>query len=195
MIINKNLKYVFISTPKAGTHTLFNVLQKYFGGEQLDGPYHRKNIPESCKSYFKFSTVRNPYERAVSTWHALTRLEPYRDIYLPLIGSETFEGFITWLVNHFNSNLIKSGKGVVLLEPQSDWLKNINLDVVLKIENISNEFSQLPFVDKKISIPKLLARKHESWDFLKNKTIEQMIYSWAKKDFENFAYSRDIFYT
>ncbi|MEP0072762.1 MAG: sulfotransferase family 2 domain-containing protein [Marinomonas sp.] len=193
MIVSKKHKFVFISTPKTGTHTMYKILPEEYEGELQPGPYHQKNIPENYANYFVFTTVRNPFERMVSIWHALIERENYRPTFLPLVGSESFLEFVKWITSLAPKERPK-GKGGVLLYPQSEWLKDVELDKFLKIENIDSEFPSVPFYVKpseQKKIPKVLARKHKTWSDVQCKETRKLIVDWAKEDFVNFNYSED----
>lgn len=84
MILSENLKFIFIAVPKTGTTSLEKVLKPYdsFGCSGEDwAPPPVKHKParqlraelgeERWRSYFKFSFVRNPWERVVSQYFYL----------------------------------------------------------------------------------------------------------------------------
>ena len=75
MIISEKNNYVFVSTPKTGSHTMFKILQEQYDGVRY-GPsngynFHEWVTPVQYKNYFHFSTVRNPYTRFVALWWSL----------------------------------------------------------------------------------------------------------------------------
>ena len=81
MLISHKHKFVFIEIEKTGSTSIRNMLENYFKKDVTIFTYpsrkfpllHRHNtikeavesIPE-CKNYFKFSFVRNPWDREVS---------------------------------------------------------------------------------------------------------------------------------
>ncbi len=190
MIVSNTHKYVYISVPKAGTHTMYDVLVREYAGTQQEGPYHQTAVPQEYEDFFCFCTVRHPFHRAVSVWHALTQRENYKSIYLPLIGGESFLDFAKWISKITPDNRRK-GKGGVLLLSQDSWLNGARIDRYLKLEELDNEFSSLYFVSGKETLPKILSRDYDTWDKVSCPESASLIYGWAKKDFERFDYSPD----
>lgn len=192
MLVSEKNKFIFVSTPKTGTHSVFKLLPEIFDTSRVEGAYHETNIPEKYKEYYVFTTVRNPFERMVSIWNALINLEEYRVRYLPIVGGDTFEDFVKWITVQTVDTRPK-GRGAAVLTTQSEWLKGINIDQYLKLEDIDNEIETLPFfsnanLDNYIKVPKVLARKHLSWNDLKSDELRSIIVSWAYDDFVNFGY-------
>jgi len=73
MILLPDDHAVYISHPRCGSHTMFAVLKKYYGGLFFTGDgYHSRILPESVAGWYVFSTCRNPYSLAVSIWRATT---------------------------------------------------------------------------------------------------------------------------
>lgn len=188
MIVSMQNEWLFISMPKTGTHSMYELLKSSFGGTQLEGPYHRTEVPSECIDFFKFTTVRHPFSRTVSIWNSLTRVEPYRSIYLPALGSNEFSVFVDHLIND-RLNSIPTGKGKALLTSQTSWLSGISCDRYLRIERIDDEFKDLPFTKKiEFKIPHLLRREHESWEDLCKGDVGLKLYDFLREDFVKFGY-------
>lgn len=184
--------FIFISTMKCATYTMFEVLSQY-GGERKGGPHERPYNLVNSKNKFSFSICRNPYSRAVSIWWyaCLPHLENIpvntRNLdFRKLVRDYTnFEPFALWL----NSSQRTGG----LTNTQEEWLKGMNIDKYLHIENLQTEFLSLPFVNvapKKWPILNQTrnVRKHYS-EYLTPKAIKA-IQEWAKEDFIKFGYSK-----
>jgi hypothetical protein len=195
MIVSKINKFVFVSTPKTGTHSMFKLLPELFETFTVEGAYHETNVPDEYKDFFIFTTVRNPFERMVSIWNALINLEEYRVRYLPIVGGESFSDFVHWITKQTKESRPK-GRGAAVLTTQSEWLEGIRVDQYLKLENIDKEIQTLPFYSNAKEqpferVPKVLARKHVVWNDLKNDELRSLIVNWANKDFENFNYDKN----
>lgn len=182
--------YVFISVPKAGTHTMYWILKNHFGGKQQKGAYHQKNVPKAHRKKFLFTMVRNPYARAVSAWTSLTKTDPrYKKAWVKQAGGPDFESFMRLIaINRPKTRL----PGIIAPIPMHEWIGGIKFDKIIKIENLANDIHTLPFIkDAEFKIPQLLKRtdKDEYEKYLDDKTIP-LIHKWAKTDFKDFGYKK-----
>lgn len=191
MITSIKNEYVFISVPKTGTHTMYDVLVKQFDGIQAEGPYHQTQIPEKFSDFFAFSTVRHPFTRMVSIWHALTQRPAYQDIFIPKIGGKSFLQFCKWYSEITPENR-PTGKGGVLLLSQSEWLAGVKIDRFLKIECINKDFSELPFVHQVIELPKMLSREYAGWHEVSCTESKRLLTERLARDFEILDYSPEV---
>ena len=74
-MINHNLKSIFIHVPKCGGTSIEHVLQnESFVHEQHHHTSHRE-LNAKYNNYFKFSFVRNPYDKIVSEYKWFTNTE------------------------------------------------------------------------------------------------------------------------
>ena len=183
-----------MSTAKTGTHSMYDVLKREFGGFRY-GRYHEATLPSGHENYFKFTTIRNPYERLVSAWNSLFfSSEEYRIMYLEQIGSDDFEKFLDWAIRVKHGMVDMPIRAIQVVCPQSIYLDGIEIDAYLKIENIDTELNNLPFAsnrDKPIVIPRLLKREHATWDDVKNKKLIKKANEFLKEDFEMFDYTKE----
>ena len=197
MIVSHKHKFVFISTPKTGSHTFFKLLPEQFDGERQTGGFHRRDIPKGTEGYTIFSTVRNPYERLVALWNSLLHTKPdphaYRDTWLSVIRKDDFRTFCKFAAdNHKRIETLASVRMPTLMMPQHRWYNKIPENVIpLHLENINKEFHELPFITEPVIIPHELKRDHHSWDDLKTDEIIEFANIWAGDDFEKFGYSKE----
>ncbi len=183
---------MYVSTPKAGTHTFYHLLETKFDGRQKEGPYHQNIIDPCYKEFFKFTSVRHPFSRAVSIWHSLLFRERYRDLFLGYIGGDSFLEFARWL-SRLNENNRPRGRGGVMLPPQSEWLKGLSFDKIIKIENINFEFNDLPFVSEKLGeIPVVLKRDHQSWNDVCCDESRDLLSRYYERDLMKFKYGPEV---
>lgn len=197
MILSRSNKYVFISTPKTGTHTFFKLLREEFDGERLGPDYHRTAMPKNVNGYTIFSTCRNPYDRLVALWNSLLHAKDdkngYRDAWISALRSDEFLPFCRFAAKHkHNIERLNKVRTPTLMMPQHRWYNRLPKNVIpLHLENIHEEFHALPFVNHECTIPHMLKRRHSSWDELKTDEIIACANEWAGDDFQMFGYSKE----
>lgn len=197
MILSRKYKYVFISTPKTGSHSFFKLLQDNFEGERQWPGFHRTEMPSNTEGYTVFSTCRNPYDRLVALWNSLLFAKPdkhgYRDTWMSVLRTDDFGAFCEFAANHKNDiEQVAKVRMPTLMIPQHRWYRHMPDNVIpLHIENINDEFHALPFVDKQVDIPHALKRNHASWNDLKTDEVIHYANIWAGEDFEKFGYTRE----
>lgn len=207
MRINTKHKFVFISTPKAGTHTIYKILETHFReGLSLGGDFHCNRITGKPREWFRWTCVRNPYSRVVSLWWSTCRCHS-PDIYGAIRGcgaQDDFNKFVAWLA----ATTKDQRKREPLLMNQADWLSPVMPIYVVHIEQLQEELATLPFWKSGIEVPrlntssqKIRAQSEEegreiprpSWQELcSDPGIQQVIQTWAQRDFEIFGYSKDV---
>lgn len=197
MILSRQHKFVFISTPKTGSHSFFKLLEDNFSGVRQHPGFHRTEMPPNTDSYLVFSTCRNPYDRLVALWNSLlfapNDKHGYRDSWLSTLKSDDFLTFCKFAAKHrSNIEYIANVRMPSLMIPQHRWYRKMpNRVIPLHLENVEEEFNNLTFVHSHVSIPHLLHRKHSSWDELKTEEIIHYVNQWAGKDFEKFGYTKE----
>ncbi len=197
MILSRKNKYVFISTPKTGSHTFFKLLEEEFDGERQWPEFHRTEMPPNTSGYTVFSTVRNPYERLVALWNSLLHnpndKHGYRAAWISVIKKDDFLTFCAFAAkNHKNIEHLAQVRLPRLMTPQHRWYDRMPADVIpLHIENVKKEFHRLPFVKKEVIIPHELRRDHATWADLKTDEIIELANVWAGEDFERFGYTKE----
>ena len=154
MILSRKHKYVFISTPKTGSHTFFKLLEEEFDGTRQWPEFHRTEMPPNTSGYTVFSTVRNPYSRLVALWNSLLHnpndRHGYRDAWLSAIRKDDFLTFCAFAAKHHkNIEHMNEVRLPRLMTPQHRWYGKMPEDLIpLHIENIKKEFHRFPFVKK-----------------------------------------------
>ena len=198
MIISDKYKYIFISTPKCGTHTMFKLLTKYFDGKRVrTNGYHSTVIPDNIdiNEYTVFTTVRNPYTRLVALWHSILYVrDDYTNSWSKYLPDKSLESFVKLLAENKNNVRAIKAKMPKLVTPQYLWVKNMpHKTKFLHIENITEDFDALDFVkNKTYSIPHELKRNHIKWPEIKNNNIITHANLWAGNDFELFNYQKEL---
>ena len=181
MRLCSDIKVVFVSTPKCATHTLFDVMEKHFGGVRI-GKIHTRPPATRYRDHFIFTVVRNPYDRAVSSWTWAQNCE-HPDRVRQDVGGPDFPSFA--------KGLSRGRHAWMPCINQTTWQSAFNPTAVIHIENLQDEFNALPFVTEPIELPCLNKWEHPPWRELMTEEIAGWIRQWAGPDFENFGYNPD----
>lgn len=173
-----------------------NQLTKKISGKKYFWPHYntthrtafawKKRLRSKYDDYFTFSFVRNPFDRAVSTYFFLRKTPT-------AIGHE-------FAVNHKFSEFIKVRYGNAKKSHlQTNFIVDNNkeqkciVDFIGRFENIESDFS---YITKKIGVNTYLphvnqTNKKQYTDYFDQEIAEMVAFS-DKKDFENFGYSTNI---
>ena len=167
-------KYVYISVPKCGTHTMYKFLVKQYQGMHLKPPHHGRMVPGEHRSKFRFTVVRHPYTRIISAWqHTL--------------WTPNFPDFMDMVLNDDNPERV----GYDTTVPINVWLKGIKFDTIIKLEHLNRGIHSLPFVKERVTVGHEFRGPRINWsDHVKGKLVE-MVNEWAGSDFEDYGYTKE----
>ena len=197
MLICDDPPFVFVSTPRSGTHAMYHFLAERYHVPlpEPGGPFHRRNVPGDKQGYFTFTSVRNPFRRAVSAWWMMTRRPEYWAVWKDRICGKSFETVLSFVAV---CGPAFPGKGAYTLWTQTYWLKDVRLDDVLNLETIDQDFAMLPFVDGPIHVPRLgvdykpTIGDYGDWRQWYTPRAIELVKQIYAADFERFGYSTDI---
>lgn len=218
MIINNTYKFIFVHVPKAAGTSVTNVLSpltRYCDleiggtdfGERIQPAYKKRFglAKHSASSdiravvgsdvwdkYFKFSFVRNPYKRAVSTFNFLKGWDGCPpDMQERLKSYKTFEDYV--LSDIWDETFGPDG----IFRPQTFWLTDssdrsaVIVDYVGRIEDIERD---MKYVLEKIGVevafemPKLnVSLKVQAELDLAPEVVDKINF-YYKRDFNFFSY-------
>ncbi len=170
-------KTIFIHVPKCAgvsvNHTLFGNLA---GGHATLNDYLHVFEPELIENYFKFTIVRNPWDRLVSAYFFLKKGGFNKDdkdwFERELSQYDSFEQFVTEWVN--KENILRYHH----FRPQTNYIfdkyRKIPIDFVGFFENLDDDFD---YIANKIGVPDHLPKKnageHKRYqDYYNDKTME-----------------------
>ena len=205
MRISTRHKFIYVSTPKCCTFTVYDILNKHYSQGLIENGFHVNIIPKQFRRFFRWTVVRNPFTRAVSLWWSGCRLhDPDHYGFRKGCGAvNDFTKFIVWL-----SQVDKNKKRDPLMMSQSEWHRPANPLYTVKLENLEAELQELPFWKPGIVIPKhnttdekirdqsvvegrAITRPH--WkELYKDRVAVDAVIRWAEDDFKNFGYSAEI---
>lgn len=212
MPINHGERYIFVHIPKTAGSTILDRLNidrtvsNFFGG-QFQVRYYtvecvaqhmpafliRKIRPDIFDKYYKFSFIRNPYDRVLSEFFWCRKnanLESKTE-------DEILSDFNQWLEPYYltkNTSRKFSQRWFLY----SRCKKHLLVDEIYRYENFEQEFSKL--VEKlKIKIPERYSLKSRNIstltidkNILLTKKNKDFIYSNFKDDFETFNYPKEF---
>ncbi len=90
--------------------------------------------PEQYRSYFKFTVIRNPWDRVFSCYRNIMKDKIHRND----IGATKDLSFNQFVSRHLDTYLLK---------PQTYWIKNysgkVDLDYICRFENLNEDFVEV----------------------------------------------------
>ena len=140
-----------------------------------------------AKKWYLFTTVRNPFTRAISCWRQANKAAWIRN-------EVTFKDFLNLDFNSFESSwaITHTIPVAEYLEPYMDKIDNF-----IKIENITEELRK---IEKKFNLKQREVKKYNESRYMDDKSLKdvyddeaiQMVLDKYSIDFETFNYSKSI---
>ena len=193
-MISHKKKFIYVHINKTAGTSIMNALAKY--SDSADDQQHEMlyrilpsdgfsnkrglNLISQCKqspkSYFKFTFVRNPYERLVSAWKYAVKHWNFNGNFKDFLEHETNEG---WQMSYWN---------------QLDWITNkkneVKVDFIGKFENLQEDFNII--CDKieisQIELPHKNKSKHKPYHKYYDNNTRSVVAEKYAKDIEYFNY-------
>ena len=149
MPIYPKLKTVFVHIPKTGGSTVSTILRRprHFSLTKHDPIpaidkhssvfVNLQHLGPDAEDYFKFSFVRNPWDRLVSAYHYITARREKLEL---VTNNDTFESFLSSFIEEPSKYL-----EIPYFKPQSDFLVDDNgempLDFLGRFETFEKDLS------------------------------------------------------
>jgi hypothetical protein len=73
---------------------------------------------------------------------------------------------------------------------QCELLGDARVDMFLHYESLAHDLARLPFPLPESELPCLESTTHENWETYYDERSEELIWTWAREDFERFGYKR-----
>ena len=185
--------------PKTGTRSIKHLLlnEKHLGFENYKD--HICFVPKFADSFFKFTVVRNPFDRIYSLYNSTVitkKIPTIRNLLLDLYGSYTFDTFLNWNIENMEKFKFLDNGYLKTFKPQSSYLSS-GIDKIIKFENFETEIHNLTFISKGLEIPKLNTTVSKTdkpipklIDLI-NSNIKKKIILLCEDEFDILGYSKD----
>lgn len=201
MIVSNKNKYLFISIPKTGTHSMYELLQAEFDGVRHGG-YHCPTVPDDADDYFKFCTVRNPYAKLASAWSYIS--SPNGKYYSQVenkVGDVNLVSLLKWcidvgdqIVTHHERSFTIAGVLMPFYVYHGVRLGGVKLDAMIQIEHATKQFNQLPFVTKHTTVPLVHTARinpgYTEWHKICTPEVIELVNELYGPDFELTGYDK-----
>lgn len=200
MIVNDNLKFLFIHIQKTGGSSISSELTNLGSYEIYQQHSFIDVVEKKYDNYFKFCFVRNPWDRLVSWYEMLIKLDIDNNFstYIKK-NSKNFSEFLK-LTNVINETKIGLRKiknknypksiAINQIEYVSDKDGNIKVDFIGKFESLQTDYdyirtklnlhpSQLPHINK---------GSRGDYRLYYSDNDAEIVYQMYKKDIDYFGY-------
>jgi len=187
--VSHSKRYLYYSIPKTATTSIKIYLETYSSvdiGSHTKQDGYTVEYDESWNSYFKFTFVRNPWDRILSCFLDKTKqsigkiweMETYRPY-----ADCSFEEFIDYLTPE---NILYDAHTT----PQYLLINQSQIDFIGKFEQLEKDFS---FIQNRLMLPHTKLSKenithHDQHKYYYNKKTRAKIYQLYKDDIEKFQY-------
>lgn len=180
-MISDEYKVIFIHINKTGGTSIsqaFGFPRKHKVARQL-----KEEVPHKWDLYFKFSFVRNPWDRMLSMYKF--RIENNFQI-------DSNISFKKWLLEVCPKQ--RENKSFPpLWGPQLEWLEdkegNILVDYIGRYERIKSDWEKIcKKINKKLILPHLNKSNHLPYYKYYDKETKSLVEEWHQKDIAKFGY-------
>ena len=182
MYIDETKKIIFIHIPRTGgtrIKSCLNLHDKIVNSPPSPLDYHRhiRKLDTIYKEYFKFTFVRNPWDRFVSLYF-YNKSKTYQEMFpdrLTTLVAKKYE-FKSWLDNFPYRTLQQVDFGTS------------ELDFVGKYETIQSDFNSI--FNGNLNVENSIDRKHYSY-YYDDVSIDK-VYALANNDIKEFKYKYEM---
>jgi len=200
MLVNKRYKFLFVHIQKTAGSSICDHLQQFRGTKYLGRQHSFLSQYKIPSGYYKFTFVRNPWERLVSWYNMMTYRKSHNDFseYL-LTNSSNFSEFldctdiIVETKDTFKKYKVDYVKSIAF--NQLDYITNrdgnIGVDFIGRFESLQDDYNKMM---KAIGLPERTLKhinKYERDDYRKYYTdgdIEK-VFQLYKRDIEYFKFT------
>lgn len=178
--------YYYIHSAKTAGMAIFTTLQAKYGGIHTSRASLSKAV---VKGKFIFASVRNPYDRCLSLWHAL--VSPGDHYGVVAAGKTEPVELLQYIIS---GEFAKHGHDPAaghLYQTCSEHIGSVKLDATLHFETLLADFNALPFVKSPLSELPIVNRKPTGrpprWP-LELPEFRRLVEEWCAEDFVRYGY-------
>jgi len=205
-------KWLYISTMKCATNTLYKALPEQVPGVEWAGGNNFHAIPglsshpipvggtrgkanlgkQMRLAPVHWTVVRNPYDRAVSIWASTCVRKSSRKDY-PIFKHIQSVGGNPLDFDDFVDHILVAQPDLpnpYLYRNQSDWISRFICDLHLPIETLKAELDRRLGIS--LELPMENKSEHSTWEQYYTAETKQKVCAWAGKDFANYGYNSGI---
>jgi hypothetical protein len=160
-------------------------LRVNYGGIHLRKQHnHEWRVPEKYRSFFKFTMVRNPYERLMSwLWHDKANLN-----YLDGDMIKLLEFLVERCGTDYDDPFLQVPG---FYAPQLEWVRRAEVQAVVRLEHKDRELRSLPFVRGPLPKFPWLNQHSRPRQYFKDcfeERAQQLLLAYCREDFDAFGY-------
>ncbi len=150
MIISPSHKFVYVGIPRTASKSMNEWLMQHYGGVWYGGHHDYHGIPDDARSFLVFTTVRNPYDRAVSGFFGRVWDDRPRNVGLRVAVPPP-------TAKDIDARIERGREEVV---PYREFIEGAGVSLLLHFERLPECLLELPFVNPAsiASFPHVLER-------------------------------------
>lgn len=186
---------LFIHVPKSAGRSIVRGLFDVKSVEHAPAEWYQQLDPDKFDRYFKFTFVRNPWDRAVSAYTYLSRggsaASEEDALWSPFVnGFESFDAFVCQWMSP--DNIMRNA----LFTPQVVFLKDmfgqLSMDFVGRFENLERDFRQVAQrLQVNGELPHLNQSRSQAYQGFYTEQSRDMVAELYSEDIEAFGYQFD----
>ena len=195
MIISPTHKFVYIGIPRTASKSMNEWLMRHYGGIWYGGHHDYHGIPDDARSFLVFTTVRNPYDRAVSGFFGRPWGDRPRQVDLRVEIEPPTAKDIDGLIGRGRAARLAKAREDANPVPYRDFIQGAAVSLLLHFERLPECLLELPFVDPATiaAFPHVLERGIRppgGFDDFFDDRYEEFIWDFFRDDFEIAGYER-----
>lgn len=184
-MMNKQSNAAFIHINKTGGTSVLEALD--LKKEHLTALEMRKKFGYRWVGMYKFTIVRNPWDKVVSHYHYRVKTNQSKLRESPL-------DFNDWVVKAYALHDPRYYDNKRMFMPQMEWISdeqgNILVDFIARYENIDKDFNTIcKNLRVNLDLPHLNSTKHEHYRTYYTEETKKIVHEEFKKDILKFNYS------